>query len=747
MMHRWKIREFGTKFSKTRKYESIMTQGNGYMGIRNSLSESYPSGTRAALINGVFNTPEGDVSELAILPDVTNIEISIGEENFSSLFCDKTDYIRELDMKTGESFRQVIWTPAEGGKFQITFKRIVSDVKEHIIAEKISVKALEGDGEFEIKTGIDGKITNCGVQHFGIVRKSSYKDGSIGVYAETLQSKVGIAVSSYIVCDAKKRISADRRSVFQSFNFKCNEGDSFTFEKISSYATSRDFEYKTSEVAVEKVKNDSLEYLSEAVRMGYDALREESAESWREFWEEKEIKIETDDEFYAQAVNFAIYHLHIMANRNDNRLGIGAKALTGEGYKGHSFWDTEMFILPYYIYNEPETARNLLEYRYNLLNKACEKAKEYGYEGAMYPWEGAWIDDGETCPKYGEMDMGTGEIRENKMCSIEVHVNAAIAYGVYQYFVATGDIDFMKRCGYEIIILTGLFWTSRAEFVNGRYEILDVIGPDEYKDNIDNNAYTNYMAQLNMSLAAKYIDCMDSQTYDRLNEKYNLCDILEKLNNVLNGLYLPKPNVDGIIEQFDNCMSLKEIDTSPYKNNENVCMIFADYDHSDILKMKVFKQADTVMLMYARKECFTDEIIKKNLEYYEKFTLHDSSLSMCIHSLVAARVGDMQMADNVFRDALSVDIGENVNNSDIGIHAASIGGIWLALVMGYGGLCVNEEGLSLAPKLPNHIEKYQFRICYKGSKLLIIVDKTGANIVRECGEPVKLKMFDKEITV
>lgn len=746
-MHRWKIREFGTKMSKIRKYESIMTQGNGYMGIRNSLSEKYPDGVKAALINGVFNTPNGDVSELAILPDVTGIEISIGEEKFSSLFCDKTDYIRELDMRTGESFRQVIWTPANGGKFQIIFKRIVSDVKEHIIAEKITVKALQGDGEFEVKTGIDGKITNCGVQHFGIVRKLSYKDGSIGVYTETLQSKVGIAVSSHIICDAKKRLSSDRRSIFQSFNFKCIEGESFTFEKISSYTSSRDFEYRNSEVDVEKVRDDSLKYLSDAVRMGYDALCEESTNSWNEFWKEKEIKIETDDEFYAQAVNFAIYHLHIMANRKDNRLGIGAKALTGEGYKGHSFWDTEMFILPYYIYNEPETARNLLEYRYNLLNSACEKAKEYGYEGAMYPWECAWIDDGETCPKYGELDMGTGEVRENKMCRIEVHLNAAVAYGVYHYFLATNDIDFMKRCGYEIIILTGLFWTSRAKFVNGRYEILDVIGPDEYKDNIDNNAYTNYMAQLNMSLAAKYIDGMDSQTYSRLNKKHNLSNISQKLKKVLDGLYLPKPNKDGIIEQFDDCMSLKEIDTTPYKNNENVCMIFEDYKHSDILKMKVFKQADTVMLMYARNECFTDDIIKKNLDYYEKFTLHDSSLSMCIHALVAARVNNLQMADNVFRDALSVDIGENVNNSDIGIHAASIGGIWLALVMGYGGMCVDEYSLSFAPKLPKHIEKYQFRILYKGSKLLVTVDKSGANIIRESGEPVKLKMYDKEITI
>ncbi len=741
-MNEWIIEENSINPLNFKKYESLACLGNGYMGIRNSLEEEYTESHRNAFINGVFNAPEGEVPELASLPDVTNFEIFIDGERVFMYGSNVKNHTRNLNMENGESERSLEWISKSDTEVNLSYSRFVSFVKKHIIAQKVTIKA-DKDVVIKVKTGIDGKITNSGVQHFGYATLRNLAGDIISLTAKTQQSDVFVSVKSHIKCsmEHKRWIENDRRSIFSCIEVSLKAGEALEFEKLSAYATSRDAEYRDSYTA--NVEEDSVFYLKQAVKLGYDELFSENAQSWKIFWENSKITIKSDNEFYQKAVNFALYHLRIMANRDDSRLGIGAKALTGEGYKGHSFWDTEIFIFPFYLYNDPDAARNLLEYRYLLLNASRKKAEKYGFSGAMYPWEGAWHTDGETCPYFGEPDISTGEQRPNQMGEIEVHINADIVYAVWQYYYVTGDADFMEKYGNEIVLSSAEFWLSRMVNKNGRFEILNVIGPDEYKENVDNNAYTNYMAHFNLSFADKILKSLNQTQRQELEKRVSLQRLEENLPEVLEKLYLPTKSENGIIPQFDGFCDLEDIDITPYKNQEKVCLIFKDYNFSKIKKMKVCKQADTVMLFYTLRNLFDKETIAKNFKYYEECTLHDSSLSMCIHSLVASRIGDLSFAEKLFLDCCSVDLGDKNDNSDNGIHSASIGGIWLSVVMGFGGVNVFDDILKIEPVLPEGISEYSFPLEYKGTKLFVTANKDGVKVIRKSGKEISLNVNGK----
>lgn len=749
-MEKWILTENEPNIKRMKKRESLWTQGNGYMGIRAAYEEKYPTSGGNVFVNGVFDKPCDESTELAVFPDIVNFEIEADGERFSMSDGKTEEYSSSLNMYTGELTRSLVWRLPDDRKVRIEFSRIVSAARKHIVAQKVKITSLNGDMNIKVVTGVDGKVTNTGVQHFDNPLKRAYKDGVRGMTVGTLQSKVDCAVHYALKCseDYTDKTVIDRRSIYSHMGICAQSGKTVEIEKISAYAHSRDFEYYDCDADVEKVKEDCIKYVKEAVKDGYDALRAESAEEWKGFWETSLVETVSNDEFLDKAVIFAQYHLNIMASPDDNRLGVGGKALSGEGYGGHSFWDTELFILPYYIMNKPDTARRLLEYRYKLLDVAKEKAKHYGFLGAMYPWEGSWITDRESANQFGDLDLETGARRQFYMDETEIHITAGIAYAIKHYYDATGDKEFMDLYGNEMLVYTALFWASRAEYVNDRYEIRGVIGPDEYKEFVNNNAYTNYMARLNLKLASDVLKNDESGISEKLaKDGYDVKEISEKINTVMEKLYLPMPEDDGIMLQFDGCKELEYVDIDHYKKLGTVFTMFYDYGFAKILKMQVFKQADLVMLFYLMPEKFDMEMMRRNFEYYEKRTLHDSSLSMCIHALVASRLGMTEMADKLYYDSCSVDLGEHTNNSDTGIHSASIGGIWLATVMGYGGLKIGEDGVSLNPILPDGWTKYSFFVNYKNTKLKVTVDNNGCAVNRVSGEEVKVTVNDDVITV
>lgn len=405
-------------------------------------------------------------------------------------------------------------------------------------------------------------------------------------------------------------------------------------------------------------------------------------------------------------------------------------------------------MLPYFIYTMPKEARSLLEYRYYGLKGAREKAKDYGYEGAMYPWESAWIDDGEVTPKVGGADIITGLPIPILTGELEIHISCDVALGVAKYYDCTGDEDFMEKCGYEIILDTAKFWESRLEWNKelNRYEITDVIGPDEYKEHVSNNAATNYMVHWNISYAMECCNKLKEKKpklYEALNEKLQLDAVYMKWEQVCPLIYLPQPDDDGIIPQDDTYLSLPEIDLTKYKECETIGTIYDDYNMEQIVHTQVSKQADVLMLLYQFEELFTPEIRKKNFYYYEEHCLHDSSLSLAIHSVLASDLCEKQMAYTLFGRACNIDLGPNMKSSDMGIHAAAMGGLWQTVVFGFGGVRPVDGGLRIEPKMPEDWKSLEFEIEFRKVRLRVRVTEEETCISRIGGE-ASLTVTNKE---
>lgn len=764
----WIIEETSFHEKYTGKCESIFTQGNGYLGLRNSLEERYVDIVRGMFITGTFNkASKEEATELPNVSDIVNMEIELNGERFSMTEDNLKEYSRTLNLYTGETCRNVLWEGKNGNVVQLSFHRFVSYKNVHVIGAYVEIKPVNCDVKATVVSGINAQVTNHGAQHLTEFSKRAFEEKFLQMGMVTTESAVSIAVSTVhkvfqsgkYTEDAASKIIDDRRKIHAEIQLVIPQGETARVEKISTVHSSRDLEYVASgkEPEGENVCRDGLNNLKEAEEKGYETLLEESKKVWEKIWKKQDIQIDSKEDDAQIAVRFALYHLQIMVRREDNRVGIGAKALSGEGYKGHSFWDTETFIFPYFQMAEPETARTLLEFRYKGLYGARKKAIENGYKGAMYPWEAAWVSDGEVTPYVIGVNVHTGEPMICLTGVIEQHITSDIIFALWQYYAATDDQDFMDRYGYEMTIETARFWNSRLEWIeeNNRYEIRDVIGPDEYKEHVDNNAYTNYMAHENMRLAAQVIACIRDEKKDiygkmqklMQEEGTSLEQLEEELKDKMKKLYLPQPDEKtGIIPQFDGYFDLKEIDLSVYKNASVVGTVFHDYSGEDVQGMQAGKQADIVELLYQMEDITTPDNKAKNYVYYEARTLHDSSLSKAIHSITACDLGMEKEAYDMFMSAALTDLGQEMKSSDAGIHSANMGGVWQDVVMGFGGIRIRDGHLRIAPNCPKQWEKFTYPLYWKGNELHITVCKDGVEVINE-GEDFEAEIMGQTVTV
>lgn len=764
----WIIEETSFHEKYTGKCEAIFTQGNGYLGLRNSLEERYVDTVRGMFITGTFNkASKEEATELPNVSDIVNMEIELNGERFSMTEDNLKEYSRTLNLYTGETCRNVLWEGKNGDVVQLSFHRFVSYKNVHVIGAYVEIKPVNCDVKATVVSGINAQVTNNGAQHLTEVSKRAFDEKYLQMGMVTTESEVAIAVSTVhdVFLDGEKteetayKIVDDRRKIHAKIQLDIPKGETARVEKISTVHSSRDLEYTGSgkEPDKETVYANGLENLKEAECKEYRTLLQESKEVWEAIWKKQDIVIDSREDDAQVAVRFALYHLQIMVRKEDNRVGIGAKALSGEGYKGHSFWDTETFIFPYFQMTEPEVARTLLEFRYKGLYGARKKAKENGYKGAMYPWEAAWISDGEVTPYVIGVNVHTGEPMICLTGVIEQHITSDIVFALWQYYTATGDQDFMDRYGYEMIIETARFWNSRLEWLeeNGRYEIRDVIGPDEYKEHVDNNAYTNYMAHANMRLAVQVIGLICGERKDLygkmqklMQEEGTSLEQLEReLEDKIEKLYLPQPDEKtGIIPQFDGYFGLKEIDLSAYKKASVVGTIYNDYSFEDVQNMQAGKQADIVELLYQMEDITTPENKAENYAYYEARTLHDSSLSKAIHSITACDLGMDKEAYDMFMSAAFTDLGQEMKSSDAGIHSANMGGVWQDVVMGFGGVRIHDGHLRIRPNCPKQWEKFTYPIYWKGNKLDVTVCKDGVEAINE-GTAFMAEIMGQMVTV
>jgi len=714
------------------KYASLMTSGNGYMGVRATHEEDYTVQTRGMYLAGLYHRAgKGETNELVNLPDVVGVQIELNGTPFSLLSGHIEEWHRELNFATGELHRSVVWQAPCGAHFAIESRRFASAAQPQLFALRLTIMPLDTAASISLCTGIDATQTNTGRQHLDETQVRVFGQHTLqGVYT-TQDGAAEVVISSFchVSGEAQSNVTAKNRRLLQNSSLRVAAGESVTLEKLNWITWSDDSNRDT-----ETVCRQNLEALSECASLGYDNLCTASKGAWRSFWQRSRVEIEGSDPRDQQALDYALYHLHIMTPEHDERSSIAAKALTGEGYKGHVFWDTEVFLLPFHLFTAPAIARQLLRYRWHNLPGAREKARRNGWQGALFPWESARRGEEET-PEFAAINIRTGVRQKVASALAEHHLVADIAWAVIAYWQATGDDSFMAHEGVDLLIETAAFWISRATECNGRLEIHDVIGPDEYTEHVNNNAYTNYMAQDNVAQAVHF-----ARHFARGDEAF-----YASAAQFLQHLWLPECDENGVLAQDDTFLAKPAIDLTQYKLKAGKQTILLDYSRAEVNEMQILKQADVVMLNYMLPDRFTHRECLANLAFYEPRTIHDSSLSKAIHGIVAARCGDVHQAYQFWRDGIDIDLGDEPHSSDDGIHAAATGAIWLGAIQGFAGLSLHQGALKLAPRLPDHWQRMTFPLHWQGVAMRCTL--TQQHITIDAPASVSFWLYDRYVTV
>ncbi|GEM_PF-33939 len=715
-------------------YETLFTLTNGYLSVRGAHEDGLNRENPGSFVAGVFDRASGpyDVPELVVIQDPLPIEICVDGEKVAG---DRiSDYRRQLDMRAGILHRFYRWSDGVGRIISVESERFVSDVDEHLLCMRLSVTMQRGSGRVSLRSRLNGNVSNSGVAHLAVDSVEALSDGSACVCTTTIESEIGIALACVEravtvksgdkgerdaarkcepfvgAASLRDQVSSIQPVPYQSdsaaghdFEVCLEEGQSMETRKFIAVHTSRDAIWRTrgrepgpSRAQKQRPSMDELASAAranagEAAYCGYSNCKAEHAAKWSKKWECCDIRIDGPARDQT-ALRFALYHLASLGPQSNDTVSIAAKGLHGQGYKGHVFWDTEIFILPFYVAQFPDIARRLLMYRYNTLPGARRKARENGFRGAMYAWESADSGD-ETTPKWSAPHPETGE-RARILCGeLEDHITADVAYAVWEYCRWTGDWDFMESYGMEIIVEAARFWASRAEWNDekGRYDILGVIGPDEFHEQVDNNAFTNYVARWTLLAALELAEGFPA-VWDDLARRLGIGqDEPDQIRRVADLLYLPAPDPDsGVIEQFEG------------------------YHHCE---RKLIKQADVVMLGRLLPDLFDKRVWSANWRYYEPRTTHLSSLSASAHSAFASYLGLHKEAYDYFEQCIHIELQDEKGNLKDGVHAANLGGMWQAVVCGFAGMrLLNAEGrdssrnrgedetdpvISIDPRLPS----------------------------------------------
>lgn len=752
----WLILQDEYDAAENLNYESLFCLTNGYLGTRGSYEEGTVKSLPCTFVNGVFDKSETFMRELANLPNWLGIRLYVEKELIGIENCSILEFSRVLDMKHAMLVKRFLLEDKKGRQTLVEGIRFVSRANVHRMAVKLYVTPINYDGIIEVENIVDGSVINFAdaprfkVKHTYLVANERLTENGVYIECATRDNHLHVGTGAFLDAERNGK-SVIKTRQFYAFgeqtiefqDFDAEQGVTTEITKYASIYTERDLPKYELHSAV---KNE----IDAFVERGFEQELAEHFKVYEEMWKEADIQIQGDFDL-DRAVRFNIFHLMSTGNEHDDRVNVGAKLLHGEEYGGHAFWDTELFMLPFFAYVFPKTAKNLESYRYRLLDAARANAAKNGYKGAQYPWESA--DDGtEQCPDWTIEPDGT--CYRCYVADYEHHVTAAVAYGIYDYVKITKDTSFLLKKGAEILMETARFWASRCEYITekDRYEIRKVTGPDEWHEPVDNNVYTNYLAKWNLRYVIALIQDLKEhhrEDYDRIAEKISLTEKeIEEWNLVQSKIYLPRKEGTQLLEQFEGYFDLQEVTIQEYDKNDWPIRP-AELKTMKTKETQIIKQADVVMLLHLMGEEFDEETTKLNYSYYEKRTLHGSSLSPSIYSIMGLKVGDDTKAYRYLRRAAFIDLINLQKNTREGIHAANAGGVWQTVVFGFAGLSIDADGiLNITPKMPKEWEGVTFRIHYLNSWLEISIDaKSNAAVKVLEGAQTDVKVNGKLMRV
>ena len=691
-------------------YESRFSISNGLLGLRAgrpvSRGERWVVPQRAYLA-GLFDIPgpEQPVPALVPAPGWQRIRIVLPGGPLVRHPAEAISHRTTLDMRRGVLLTGCRLIEHASVAVGVRTLQLLSLSERAIGLQVIELKIEEGEIEVAVEASFEG---------LGIWLKAERIEQDLGVWRTKYSGKrVAMAAALSLEIDGSEIVPTTSGPFTWSWHWKTCPGQTVCVAGLTAVTRGDAEDADPGRVASER--------LGVARQVGWRKVVQEHEAAWSDRWRVSDIEVE-GDAAGEQALRFAVYHLNSAANPADDCVSIGARGLTGDDYHGHVFWDTEIYLLPFYVFTWPEAARALLTYRCRTIDGARKKAAQMGWRGAMYAWESA--DTGMEATPDQVVDAD-GHIVDILCGRQEQHITADVAYAVWQYWQATKDLDFLLDAGAEILLETGRFWSSRAQPEKDGYRhIRGVIGPDEYHEHVDDSAYTNVMARWNIRRALEVAALLRERWPDRwarLAFRLRLEDAeLVLWRNVAETMFTGWDSQTGLFEQFAGFFGLEEIDLASYAGRSVPMDVVLGRERTQ--RCKVIKQADVVALLGLLPEEFPGDSGRANFRYYEPRCGHGSSLSGAMHGMVAARLGDSELALRYFQQAAAIDLADNHTTIAGGLHMAALGGTWLTAVFGFAGLSLQNDGIAFNPRLPAVWRTLKFGIHWRGRRLRIFID-------------------------
>lgn len=718
--------------------ESLFALGNGYLGMRGTYDEPTAGEVCGMYINGVFATKQynhlvkfkgyATKNEFTVnLPDWRIFTVTVDGE--SAAFSDNniSEHERRLEFDTGRLTRNFVFSTTSGKQVKIESIRLLNRKEVHGAEISYTVTPLNFSGEVQISSAII-KNTILRNQYNTETESESFTDNvyTIKQLIPTTGQHAAVSVAhtvkgnNYVVKD----YNTPEKYTY-CVNFALDKGETARVVKYAAFAGSID--------GIENMTDYTESLAKENREKGFDFFVNEQAEFWKEHWEKADIKIEGSPADQ-QAVRYSLFQLKQQL-ATVNNCSIGATGLTGPGYSGQVFWDTEMYLMPYYNFTDPYSQKELLMYRYRILDKARARAKEFDLRGAMYAW--CSIDGEETSVVY-------------EASTAEYHLNSDIAYAIWRYVDSTGDKDFLYSYGAEVVLETAVFMSLRGKFVKargGKFCINAVCGPDEYACGVNNNFYTNLTVKRHFEYAVSVLDDMRKNAPDRLTKLLNKIGFTsedeERIAKAAENMYLPYNDEYGIYMQDDSYLYEDPVDMTKIPMNVDLRGL---YHPLDLWRLQVSKQADVCLATFLHGDFFSKDQKERCYAYYEKRCNHGSSLSPAIYSISAAEL-DRPEAYEFFRYTAYMDLYDFKGNTSNGIHIACNGGVWMSVINGFLGMRHYKDGLHFEPKIPKAWNKYSTDITYKGAVIGIEVSHGKTAFTIKSGDSVKFYISGKAIVL
>ncbi len=722
----WVIAEEGYDPLRESTHGSRFSISNGFMGVRGGGAVN--RGRRWAVpprtyVAGLFDTPDGEGSMPALVPaaDWLQLRILLPCEAQVQHADEVLSHRVTLDLRRGALLTESRLLDPRGASGRMSTLRLVSLDQRAVGLQLVQLEIEAGEAEVSLEASFQG---------LGLGLAAEQLEQSLGVWRTRHSGKrVAIAAAASLQIDGQDCPPTTVGPFTWSWTWTSRPGQVVCFGRTVVMVRS--------DSPTQDPGSDARSQLRNALRLGWSGVAAAHEAAWAARWRCSDVEVEGDPAAQ-RALRFAAYHLNGAANPGDERVSVGARALTGDDYHGHVFWDTEVYLLPFYTLTWPEAARALLMYRFHTLDGARAKAARMGWRGAMYAWESA--DTGaEATPEHV---VGPDRRVVAVLCGTqEQHITADVAYAVWQYWQATADEAFLLDAGAEILLEAGRFWASRAQpEADGRCHIRGVIGPDEYHETVDDNAFTNIMARWTIRRALEAAALLQSRWPDawaRLSSRLGLDEAeLAQWRHAAETMATGLDPKTGLFEQFAGFFSLEQIDLADYSGRSVPLDVVLGRERTQ--RSQVVKQADVVALLGLLPDEFPGAAGAANFGYYEPRCGHGSSLSYAMHGLVAARLGDAEAALRFFQQTAAIDLADTHVAIAGGVHIAALGGIWMMAVLGFAGLSLQGDAVGLNPQLPAGWHSLGFRVQWRGRRLAIRIDqrKHLLEATLEAGEPM-----------